>query len=57
MSAFAFMYNGLLKGKFYIFPSFFIISYLTHLLLSPHTRQFSLRCGIEDVLDPWKDLG
>ena len=54
---FACMYNGPLKGKFSNVPSCCIRSSLTHLLLSPHTRQFYFRYGIEDVICLWKDLG
>ena len=57
LGAFACMYNGPLKVKFYSVPSRCMSSSLTTLLLIPYPRHFSFMYRIKDVLCFWEDMG
>ena len=45
--------NGPLKGQVSSFPLCWIKKYITPLLLSPHTSQYSFNYGIYEVLGIW----
>ena len=56
LAEFLFMKNCPLKGKVSSITSCSINNSITLLLLSPHTIQYSLRYGIDEVLGIWYDL-